>query len=148
GPMSRTPNRIGLVLSSAICVGVAALALAQAPPGTSEPVTYQLEDFGTIPHPAVPQALLRMPAVVAELKLTEGQQKAHDAIMEGQSQRIKKARRDAAQPGKIQKARRDAAAVAKFQAALREELQRTGAQEQGQEPTRQRPVEKIEQAHP
>jgi len=87
--MPRTPNRVGLAFGSAITVGAAALALAQAPPGAPETLSYQLQDFGSIPRPAAQQSLLQMPAVQEELKMTEAQKKTHEANMERHLEKLR-----------------------------------------------------------
>ena len=138
----RTPSRIGLAVGSAIIVGTAAVALAQ------EALSYQLRDFGSIPRPADYQALLRMPALDDELKLTDAQKKAHDAIMERHSEKIQKARRETAGSEKSRQARRKAAEVARLSAVLQEESPKIEARQKGQEPNRERPVEKVEQPRP
>jgi hypothetical protein len=146
--MSRTPNKIGLALGSAIALGAAALALAQAPPGAAEPLSYQLMDFGSTPRPAPYQVFLQMPAIEAELKLTEAQKKAQEAIMERHFEKIQKARREAGPLAKVNAARRKAAEAARFSAALQQAARTAEAQKPAQEPTHDRPSEKIEEPRP
>ena len=138
----RGPSRIGLAVGLAIIVGTSAVVLAQ------EGFSYQLRDFGIIPCPAEYQVLLRMPPVYYELKLTEAQKRAHDAIMERHFEKIQKARRETADSEKSRQARRKAAEVARFSAVLQEEQQKIEAREKGEEPNRERPVEKIEKPRP
>jgi hypothetical protein len=124
-------------------LAVAALALAQTPAGAPQSLSYEFDEFGTIPRPAALQALLRMPAVQEELKLTVAQKKAHEAIMDRHFERIQKARRDSAGFEKSRRTRRDAVDVAAFKAALQEALKPTDSRKKGQEPIHERQTEKA-----
>ena len=55
---------------------------------------FDLWDLGIVPRPAVTPALLRIPAVQQELKITEAQKKEQAAIQERRFQKIQQARRD------------------------------------------------------
>ena len=81
-------NAIGLVVGLVVNVAV----LAQAPPGGQVPSSYLLWEFGTMPRPAFKEVLLGHPAVQAELKITEAQNRGKDEKLRGLRQKIQKAR--------------------------------------------------------
>jgi hypothetical protein len=100
-PMRSKPSAIALVVSLVVSVAV----LAQAPPSAQAPSSYSLWEFGTIPRPAFKEVLLGNPAVQAELKITEAQNKAKDEKVQRIREKIQKARREITDRAKFVEAR-------------------------------------------
>jgi hypothetical protein len=148
--MARTTNGIPVRVVWSLGVGMAAvglsLARAQAPAGGQEARSFEIQDFGVVPRPAVQMALLGMESVQAELKLTDAQTKELEAIQERHFQKMQQARRQAAASERVEKARRDAAALEKFQAVLREQLKGSEASKKGEGAARKRLVESSPKA--
>ena len=69
-------------------------ALAQAPAGTPETVSYSIVSLEFAPRPLPKATILRMDAVQQELKLTEAQKKRRTAIVQQSTESMQKARED------------------------------------------------------
>jgi hypothetical protein len=111
--------RVAIVLMVGL-VGEAAVR-AQAPEGAPAPPSYQVVDFGVMPRPALRQVLVQMPAVQEELKMTEGQKKEVEAAVNGQAEKMQKARRELADRQKFLAARETI--FKETRAAIREALE-------------------------
>jgi hypothetical protein len=99
--MRSKPSAIALVVGLVVSVAV----LAQAPPSAQAPSSYPLWEFGTMPRPAFKEVLLGNPAVAAELKITEAQNKARDEKVQRLREKIQKARREITETAKFVEAR-------------------------------------------
>jgi hypothetical protein len=115
--MRSKPNAIGLVVGLVVSVAV----LAQAPPSAQAPSSYLLWEFGTMPRPAFKEVLLGNPAVQAELKITEAQNKASFEKVQHLREKIQKARRELTEPAKFAEARDSI--FKEIEAAQRENLE-------------------------
>jgi hypothetical protein len=115
--MRSKPNAIGLVVGLVVSVAV----LAQAPPSAQAPSSYSLWEFGTMPRPAFKEVLLGNPAVQAELKITEAQNKASFEKVQHLREKIQKARRELTEPAKFAEARDSI--FKEIEAAQRENLE-------------------------
>jgi hypothetical protein len=133
--MRSKPSAIGLVVG--LVVSVAVLAQAQAPPSAQAPSSYSLWEFGTMPRPAFKEVLLGNPAVQAELKITEAQNKAKDERVQRLREKIQKARREITDRAKFVEARDsifkeiEAAILENLTPQQRERLEQIQLQSQG-----------------
>ena len=89
---------LGIFRVAAVAAAIVGFGLAQAqtqtpaPANAPEPALFEMWDFGEVPRPAVTQALLRIPAVEQELKLTAAQKTAKDDVQKRHAARIREAR--------------------------------------------------------
>jgi len=137
--ITTTRGAVGVVW--AIGIGVAALwlslALGAVPASAQEAPTFELQDFGVVPRPAVQRALLGMEPVQKELKVTDAQKNEEKAIWKRHVQKIQQARRDTKDIAKFRAARdaifdeTEAAIQANLKPEQRERLDQIQIQAQG-----------------
>ncbi len=131
--MRSKTSAIGLVVG----LVVSSLVLAQEPPSAPTTSSYSLWEFGTIPRPAFKEVLLGNPAVQAELKITEAQNKDKDEKVQRLHEKIQKARREITDRAKFVQARDsiykdiEAAILENLTREQRERLEQIQLQSQG-----------------
>jgi hypothetical protein len=81
------------------------LAWLPTPANAQEAPSFEMNDFGVVPRPAVTRALLQFPAVQQELKITEAQKKEQAAIQERRFEKMQKARAEIKDRDKFRAAR-------------------------------------------
>ena len=107
--MARTAIRCLVGVVRVIGVGVAVLGLslarAQTPAEAQKAPTFEMDDFGVVPRPALTQTLVGLPGVQHELKITEAQKKEHVEIGKRRIQKIQKARAEIKDRAKLRETR-------------------------------------------
>ncbi|MFI5454789.1 MAG: hypothetical protein ACHRXM_05000 [Isosphaerales bacterium] len=138
--MAITTKRGAVGVVWAIGIGAVlglSVALVEVPAGAQEAPTFELQDFGVIPRPALQMVLLGMESVQKELKMTDAQKKEEQAIQERRFHKIRQARRDIKDIAKFRAARDaiineiDAAIRANLKPEQRERLDQVQLQAQG-----------------